>query len=88
MSIIERAGFIIERVPSFTTLLLPALAASRVARRRSGTAFNPTDELRISAFLNELCERALDIERVLIRSGASFPVGSSLLLVARRPENR
>ena len=39
----------------------------------------------MAGWLNWSLEKALDIERVLIRAGLPLPAGGSLLLVARRP---
>lgn len=83
---VERAGFGVTRVTSFVSLLLPLMMLSRLAKRNSGDVLA---ELRISGPLNRVLERVLDAERSLIRSGASLPVGGSLLLVAhKKEENR
>ncbi len=34
---------------------------------------------------NVALENALDLERLMIRAGVLLPIGSSLLIVARRP---
>jgi SAM-dependent methyltransferase len=78
------AGFRVERLTSFVSLLLPAMMASRLARSRSEVESNPYAEFRIAASMNRLLEAALGIERALIRAGVSFPAGGSLLLVARK----
>jgi SAM-dependent methyltransferase len=78
------AGFRIERMTSFTTLLLPALMAARLTERNPET-FDPVAELRIGAATNALFRLLSDIEHAAIRAGLSFPAGGSLLAVARRP---
>ena len=84
---VEAAGFEIVRMTSFTTLLLPMLAASRLRMRRQppGRPFDVIDELRQPRPVNLALEAVMWVERALIRAGLSFPTGGSLLLVARRP---
>lgn len=84
-AIVEQAGFVVERVTSFVTTLLPLMLLSRARKRELTEEFDPTAELKIGRTANGILERMLDAERMLIRSGVSLPVGSSLLLVARRP---
>jgi SAM-dependent methyltransferase len=79
-----RSGFEIVRMTSFVTLLLPLMFVSRLAQRAPAPGYDPLAELRIARPLNWALERALDLERLLIRSGMSLPAGGSLLLVARR----
>ena len=43
-------------------------------------------ELKIGGVANQLLGKVLDLERALIRMGVSFPVGGSLLLMARKTE--
>ena len=83
---VEAAGFEIVRVTSFTTLLLPMLAASRLRKRRQAadTPFDVIDELRQPALVDLALEAVMSVERALIRAGLSFPAGGSLLVVARR----
>ena len=81
---VRRAGFQVTRVTSFVSLLLPLMILSRFKQRLIGEELDPTSELRISSVMNAALERILDAERTVIRGGLSFPVGGSLLLVARR----
>jgi SAM-dependent methyltransferase len=86
---IEAAGFEIERSTSFVSALLPALMASRLARKKSaGKAFDPLAEFNISPWLNKALETVLAAERALIRLGISLPLGGSRLVVARKPAAR
>ncbi len=85
VSAIEQAGFVVERVTSFMTALLPLLLVLRMRRQRLDDGFDPTAELKIGAVPNALLGRALGVDIATIRMGASLPVGSSLLAVARRP---
>jgi hypothetical protein len=82
---LERAGFEVVRATSFVSLLLPLLLAVRVSKRGAGEAVDVQSELRIPPLLNRLLELVLDCERWLLVRGLSFPVGGSLLVVARRP---
>jgi SAM-dependent methyltransferase len=79
---VERAGFAIERVTSFVSLLLPAMIASRLRKRRGG-APDPLEEMRIGRRLNAFLARVLRAELGLIRRGVSLPAGGSLLVIAR-----
>ena len=79
---VEQAGFHVGRITSFVSLLLPLMILSR---RKGRSSEDLWAEFQISRPLNALLEKILGIERALIRSGISFPVGGSLLLVARRP---
>jgi SAM-dependent methyltransferase len=82
---ITQAGLQVVRMTSFVTVLLPAMLISRLAQRRPRRGYDPFAELRIPAWLNWSFERALAIERALLTLGVSFPLGGSLLVVARRP---
>jgi SAM-dependent methyltransferase len=80
---IENAGFRIERITSFNSLLFPLMVWSRMQRKRD-QEFQPWRELEISSALNKILESILKLERSLIEKGLSFPVGGSLLLIGRR----
>jgi len=82
--IVRAAGFEIRRSTSFTTLLLPAMVASRW-RWRAGATYDPLSEFRISPMVNRGLERVLDLERKAVQAGLDLPVGGSRLLVARKP---
>jgi SAM-dependent methyltransferase len=79
------AGFALTRTTSFVTLLLPPLVASRIAHRKD-QEFDPATEYRMPALADKAFERITQFERWLIKRGASFRIGGSLLVVARRPE--
>ncbi len=79
------AGLYAERVTSFNTMLLPAIAAARLvqrARRRS----EPSSDLGRTpqGAVNGALERVLRAEAALIRRGRDLPAGVSLLAVLRR----
>jgi SAM-dependent methyltransferase len=79
---VEKAGFKVLRMTSFVSLLLPLMAASRFKRRRG--QYDPISELKLNKSINIVLEKALDIERILIRLGIDFPMGGSLLLIGRK----
>ena len=81
---VETAGFQIQRITSFNSLLLPLMFWSRMQQKRD-QEFQPWRELEISSTLNRILGSILKLERLLIEKGLSFPVGGSLLLVGRRP---
>jgi SAM-dependent methyltransferase len=81
---VRRAGFVIHRSTSFTSLLLPAMMASRWRWRPAGS-FDPLAEFKISPLLNRSLELILNLELLLIQAGLDFPLGGSRLLVARKP---
>ena len=81
---VESARFLIERITSFNSLLLPLMIWSRVQRRRNHD-FQPWREFEIGPALNKTLESILKLERMVIRKGVSFPAGGSLLLIGRKP---
>jgi SAM-dependent methyltransferase len=80
---VRGAGFEIARATSFVSLLLPAMALSRVASGPARRA-DPLPELGIAPWMNAVLTRVLAVERTMIERGVSFPAGGSLLLVARK----
>jgi SAM-dependent methyltransferase len=81
---VRNAGFEVLRITSFVSFLLPLLVFSRFKQRLSKQEFDPTSEFNITTSANTALEKILNVERVLIRAGLSFPVGGSLMLVGRR----
>jgi len=81
---VESAGFRIERITSFNSLLLPLMIWSRLQRKHNHD-FQPLREFEIGPALNKTLESILKFERMLIRTGTSFPAGGSLLLIGRKP---
>jgi SAM-dependent methyltransferase len=76
------AGFEVIRTTSFVSLLLPAAFVSR-RLKRDPTHFDPCSEFRNSPSLDRLLQSAMDIERLTIRWGVDWPLGLSLLVIAR-----
>lgn len=80
---VARAGFEICRMTSFVSLLLPLMLATRLTQRFR-REFNASAEFEISDTANRLLGFLMALERTLIRRGVSFPLGGSLLLIAKR----
>jgi SAM-dependent methyltransferase len=78
------AGFKLERFTSFVSLLLPLMMVSRACQRSVKQKSDPLAELRIAGLANALLEKIMGIELLAIRRGFNFPLGGSLLLVARK----
>jgi SAM-dependent methyltransferase len=82
---VRQAGFRVQFVSSFVSVLLPLMLVSRWWQRLRPRAYDPLAELSLSGPLNRGFERLLRLENALIARGVSLPVGGSLLLIARRP---
>jgi SAM-dependent methyltransferase len=80
---IREAGFKIDYLTSFVSLLLPLMALQRLLSRLR--KYDPGDEFRISPFLNSALYLVMQFELTLLRVGLRFPIGGSLLLLARKP---
>ena len=80
---VEAAGFSILRSTSFVSILLPALAVSRILPHLRPN-FDPLRELNISRISNVILGEMLSVERWILRQGISLPVGGSRLLVAQK----
>jgi SAM-dependent methyltransferase len=78
------AGLDVLRMTSFVTILLPAMAVSRVLQRGDAEAYDPVGEHERAARLRRPLEATLRAERALIRRGISLPAGGSLLAIARQ----
>ena len=79
------AGFQVELETSFVSLLLPAMLASRLMKKKPPRDGDPTTELRLPSLINRLFEGVMGLERQLIRLGIKLPVGGSQLMIARKP---
>jgi SAM-dependent methyltransferase len=81
---VEQAGFKLNRVTSFVSLLLPFLLLARWRQRQPQEDYNLRAEFELGWLVNILLRQMLDFERRLIRLNLSFPAGGSLLVVATR----
>lgn len=81
---LERCGFKIAYSTSFVALLLPAMVASRAARRtRSCDALQ---DLRIAPSVNALFQQVMQVELAMLRMGVRFPLGGSRFVVGLRED--
>jgi SAM-dependent methyltransferase len=81
---LKKLGFRIERSTSFVSLLLPAMLLSRRKKSQRTAGYDPTAELHLPEMLNTLFLSVMRLEQKLIRHGVNFPLGGSLLIVARK----
>ena len=81
---VRQAGFTVVRATSFVSLLLPLMMLSRLGPHNSDEVSDPLAELKIGGLTNSILGGVLFLERLLIRTGISFPAGGSLLLVAHK----
>jgi SAM-dependent methyltransferase len=82
------AGWEVERMTSFNSLLLAPAAAVRIVRRRfvRETNGNYTPDLELGPpWLNGVLERPMQAEARWLARGRSLPAGLSLLAVLRNP---
>lgn len=77
-------SFEILNSTSFVTTLLPVMMLSRVLQKINPNSSDPTDELKISPFLNKILYSLMMLELSGIRIGLSYPIGGSRLIVARK----
>ena len=77
--LVIEAGFTLDRATYFNTLLLPPIAAVRLARRLAGR--NGHDLQRPPAAVNGVLTRIFAVERHLV-SRVDLPFGGSVLLLA------
>jgi SAM-dependent methyltransferase len=81
---VQQAGFEVLHATSFVSLLLPAFVVARLRPRIPREEFDCCREFAVNRLLGIGLERVLDLERLLIGLGLSFPAGGSLLVVAGR----
>lgn len=77
-------GFRVLSSTSFVSLLLPALAASRLLPRGDAGRADPFAEFRIPRWLNAGMGLVMRAERALIGLGLPLPAGGSRLILAER----
>ena len=82
---VELCGFKVLRMTSFVTFLLPLFILSRLLKFKSSKSRKgDMSEFNLNRHVNLLLEKVLDLERMFITLGISFPMGSSLLLIAKK----
>ncbi len=80
---VESAGFRVEYMTSFISILLPVLMISRHRFKRA-QSFRSEMESHVHPVVNQVLMAALTVERSLLKRGLSLPAGGSLLLVAKK----
>jgi len=82
---VRAAGFRVEYVTSFMSLLLPAMLVSRWMQRGAPASADAIDQgFRIGSVANGACAAVFRLERALLATGMRLPMGGSLLMVARK----
>jgi SAM-dependent methyltransferase len=82
-TLLEACGLRVARATYCISLLFPLLLARRTLDRLLGR--EGSDVGFLPAPLEWLFRRALGVEAALVRAGLSFPVGASVVTLARRP---
>lgn len=85
---LEAAGFRIELMSSFVSVLFPLMYLSRRRDRVPEAEYDFTADLKLNPVVNFVLKAAMSFERWLIKAGVRLPFGGSLLVVARKPENK
>jgi SAM-dependent methyltransferase len=85
VSKLRAAGLVFLMATSFSSFLLPGLWLRRLRARSFDDDL--LAEYRYPASLGAALGGLLAVERALIRCGARFPLGGSLLLAGQRPES-
>lgn len=81
---VEDAGFKVGYVGSFVSLLLPVMLVSRLFQKSSAADDQMDAGFKIGRLTNALLGAVMSAEGWLIARGVSFPMGGSLLVVARK----
>lgn len=84
LQLLSDTGFEPVRATSWVTLLLPLVALSRLRHRRLTAEHDQFRELDLHRGVNRILASVMGAERRLIQTGVSLPLGSSLVVVARR----
>jgi SAM-dependent methyltransferase len=82
-TLLEGAGFVIERTTSLFAATLPALLLTR--RNSHHAEYDPWADFKVHPLVNRTLNGILSGEAALIRAGISFPLGSTRFVVARKP---
>ncbi len=81
---VERAGFRTVYTTSFVTFLLPLMLLSRLKQDKAEGTPDRLTELKINRLANTILSNIMRTEVFFIHREVSFPVGGSMLLVARK----
>ena len=81
---VQQAGFRVEYVTSFVSLLLPLMLASRCLQKSAQADDQMDAGFKIGKFANWVLGAVMGLERGLLSLGITFSIGGSLLLVATK----
>lgn len=81
---VQQAGFKVEYVSSFVSLLLPLMLTSRWLQKSAQADDQMDAGFKIGKFANQLLSAVMKLERSLLSLGMTFPIGGSLLLIATK----
>ena len=79
---ISSCGLEVNYVTSFVFFLLPLMYIQRMTLKKK--KFDPAKEFLVSPIINWILAKIMTFEKLLIKLGVSFPVGGSLLIVAKK----
>lgn len=88
---VKEAGFCVTRIGSFVSFLLPLMALSRLLQRNRAEAedrISVDNGFNINRHLNRALGWVMDLERLAIKMGFTFPAGGSLFVVAKKETKR
>lgn len=78
------AGFQIEYITSFVSVLCPIMFLSRLRFKKTAQITDPMCELKISNSLNWIFCLIMQFEILLLKICIRFPIGGSLLVIAKK----
>lgn len=81
---LQRQGFIVLRKTSFVSFPLPLLMLSRLVGRLRPESRKGKAELSLPKWIDRALGGVMGLERAAIRTGMSFPLGGSLLVIAQK----
>jgi SAM-dependent methyltransferase len=81
---VQAAGFNIQYVSSFVSLLVPLMWVSRWLQKSAQAADQMDAGFKIGKIANLILGTVMKLERGLLSLGITFPIGGSLLLVATK----
>jgi putative flippase GtrA/SAM-dependent methyltransferase len=84
----QEAGWEVERTTYFNSLLLPAAALVRLARRPDRSHSSRSELSLTPRWLDGLLELPLRVEAMLLRHGGRLPAGLSLLALFHNPDEQ
>lgn len=81
-NLLDKTGFSITYASSFVFFLLPLMFVQRLLITESN--LTPGDSLNMPKFANFVCSLFMKLEIFLLGIGIRFPVGGSLLVIAKK----